>query len=209
MNIIKNISNETTSTRELKDIKMITLHHTGSKASGENILKFLKRKDYINVHYVVLKNGDIHHTVEDNHVAWHAGVSSWKGFKSKYKSLNWCSIGIEVHSDGNHFTDEQRESTRELINSLCKWYKIPNDLILRHKDIAPTRKVDIDDNFWYNEFTTWKDYQNSFNVKTMTKDERKTTEATISILSAIWSKLDANGKDIVSITANQLRKLIK
>jgi hypothetical protein len=34
--------------------------------------------------------------------------------------------------------------------------------VIRHKDVAPKRKIDIDDRIWLNWwFATFKDYQNS------------------------------------------------
>ena len=40
--------------------------------------------------------------------------------------------------------------------------KIPVKRIIRHKDISPGRKNDVDDSFWNNEFKTFSDYQNSY-----------------------------------------------
>ena len=40
--------------------------------------------------------------------------------------------------------------------------QLPVNRIIRHKDIAPKRKNDVDDSFWSNEFKTFTDYQNSY-----------------------------------------------
>lgn len=51
---------------------------------------------------------------------------------------------------------------RELCSFLVGSLGIPVENIIRHKDIAPGRKVDVDDSFWNNEYKTFTDYQNSY-----------------------------------------------
>jgi N-acetyl-anhydromuramyl-L-alanine amidase AmpD len=38
-------------------------------------------------------------------------------------------------------------------------FKIPAQNVLRHKDIAPSRKWDIADTFWNGKFKTWTEFQ--------------------------------------------------
>ena len=63
--------------------------------------------------------------------------------------MNQYSIWIEIIwplADGG-FTDKQRETVAKLTLELCTIHKIPKENVLRHKDIAPGRKVDVADSF--------------------------------------------------------------
>ena len=86
--------------------------------------------------------------VPDLYVAWHAGKSSWKSFKS----LNKNSIGIEISNPGHehnyiNFSKKQIQSILYLSKSLIKKYKIQSSNILGHSDIAPFRKKDPGEKF--------------------------------------------------------------
>lgn len=142
----------------------IILHHTASWSSvpGINVVKYLAQNSaQVSVHYVVDRNWDIYKLAEDNAICWHAWVSSWE-WKT---DLNKYSIWIEIVSDWTIFTEEQRNSVRELVSYLMKQHKLSSDKVIRHKDIAPWRKIDVWDNFWNNEFKTYNDYQNSYSEK--------------------------------------------
>ena len=84
----------------------------------------------------------------DLYVAWHAGISSWKN----YKSLNGSSIGIEITNPGHQFgykkfSKKQINSLIKLSIFLIKKYKISKKNILGHSDIAPMRKKDPGEKF--------------------------------------------------------------
>ena len=86
--------------------------------------------------------------VPDLYIAWHAGVSSWK----KYKSINKYSIGIEISNPGHEhsykkFSKKQIKSILKLSAYLIKKYKIKSNFILGHSDIAPDRKKDPGEKF--------------------------------------------------------------
>ena len=162
MNIINQINNESNPKRELSDIQSIIVHHTGSTASDENNAKFLNKNNYISCHYMVGRNGSIFYLMEEDRIAYHCGKSSYPGLLTKYSSLNHCTLGIEVNSDGTNFTDEQRKSVVELIKYLKEKHNISKELILRHRDIAPGRKWDIGDNFWNKDYSSWAEYINQF-----------------------------------------------
>ena len=86
--------------------------------------------------------------VPDLYIAWHAGISGWKN----YKSLNRYSIGIEISNPGHDnkydkFTNKQIHSILKLSNFLIKKYKIKSKFILGHSDISPDRKKDPGEKF--------------------------------------------------------------
>jgi N-acetyl-anhydromuramyl-L-alanine amidase AmpD len=43
-----------------------------------------------------------------------------------------------------------------------KQHNLSISKVIRHKDIAPGRKIDVGDNFWNNQFKSYLDYQNSY-----------------------------------------------
>ena len=134
--------------RKLKQIKFIIFHYTGMKNEKKAILKLANIKSKVSSHYFIKTNGDILTLVPDLYVAWHAGVSSWKS----YKSINKYSIGIEISNPGHKyyykkFSKKQIKSVLKLSSFLIKKYKIKSNFILGHSDIAPDRKKDPGEKF--------------------------------------------------------------
>jgi len=92
MNINKQICNENNPLRNTKDIQSLTIHHTWSQASDVNMWKYLNKVDYISAHYLVRRDGKVFQLMDDDRIAYHAWVSSYKGLKTKWRSLNWNTI---------------------------------------------------------------------------------------------------------------------
>jgi len=102
----------------------------------------------VSCHYLIKNNGEIVKMVPDLYIAWHAGKSSWKN----YKSLNQNSIGIEITNPGHeygykNFTKKQITALLKLSKFLIKKYKISSKNILGHSDIAVLRKKDPGEKF--------------------------------------------------------------
>ena len=76
--------------RNLKQIKFIIFHYTGMKKESGAINKLTNIQSEVSCHYLIKDNGEIIKIVPDLFIAWHAGKSSWKN----YKSLNLNSVGI-------------------------------------------------------------------------------------------------------------------
>ena len=134
--------------RRFKEIKFIILHYTGMKKESEAINKLTNIQSEVSSHYLIKDNGSIFTLVPDLYVAWHAGKSSWKN----YKSLNKNSIGIEITNPGHEygykkFTQKQIFSLLRLSKFLIKKYNIEPENILGHSDIAPNRKKDPGEKF--------------------------------------------------------------
>jgi len=134
--------------RDLKKIKFIIFHYTGMKKEAEAIKRLTDIKSGVSSHYLIKNNGEIVILVPDLYVAWHAGVSSWKNFKS----LNKYSIGIEISNPGHNFdykkfSKKQIQSILKLSKILIKNYKIIKINILGHSDVAPNRKNDPGEKF--------------------------------------------------------------
>ena len=134
--------------RKVNEIKFIIFHYTGMKNEKEAISKLTNVKSNVSSHYFIKTNGDILTLVPDSYVAWHAGVSSWK----RYKSINKYSIGIEISNPGHEysykkFKKKQIKSVLKLSSFLIKKYKIKSNFILGHSDISPDRKKDPGEKF--------------------------------------------------------------
>ena len=118
------------------------------KKESAAINKLTNIQSEVSSHYFIKNNGEIITLVPDLYIAWHAGKSSWKNFKS----LNRHSIGIEISNPGHQFnykkfSDKQIYSLIRLSKFLIKKYKISPRNILGHSDIATERKKDPGEKF--------------------------------------------------------------
>ena len=134
--------------RKLNQIKFIIFHYTGMKYEKKAIEKLTDFTSKVGCHYFIKINGDVIKMVPEIYSAWHAGISSWK----KYKSLNKNSLGIEISNPGHQFkykkfSQKQIKSLLKLTKYLLKKYKINYKSILGHSDIAPDRKQDPGEKF--------------------------------------------------------------
>jgi N-acetylmuramoyl-L-alanine amidase len=151
-----------------RQIKFIIFHYTGMKKESEAISRLTSVQSEVSCHYLVKNNGAIVKIVPDLYIAWHAGKSSWRNFKS----LNQNSIGIEITNPGHEFgykkfSKKQIYSLLKLSKFLMKKYNIGSKNILGHSDIAPQRKKDPGEKF------PWKYlYKNKIGLwHTLTKEE--------------------------------------
>ena len=103
--------------RSKKKIKFVVLHYTGMKNEFSAIRRLQNPKFKVSSHYLIKKNGEIINLVPDLYEAWHAGLSSWKN----YRSLNKNSIGIEITNPGHQF--DYRNFSKKQIYSLEKILK--------------------------------------------------------------------------------------
>jgi N-acetylmuramoyl-L-alanine amidase len=131
-----------------KKIKFIVFHYTGMKSESDALNRLIGIQSEVSCHYLIKNNGEIIKIVPDLYIAWHAGKSSWKN----YKSLNQNSIGIEITNPGHEhgykkFTQKQITSLLKLSKFLIKKYKISPKNILGHSDIAVLRKKDPGEKF--------------------------------------------------------------
>jgi N-acetylmuramoyl-L-alanine amidase len=165
-------------------IKFIIIHYTGMKKESEAIKKLCDFKSKVSSHYFIKNNGEVLNLVPDLYKAWHAGVSSWKNFKS----INKYSIGIEINNPGHDlkykkFSSKQIFSLNKLLTFLVKNYNIKPQNILGHSDIAPSRKKDPGEKFPWKilakkELCIWhrlneKEIEVFRKKKLSLKDERK------------------------------------
>ena len=199
--------------RPSKQIKFIVFHYTGMKSESDALKRLTDIQSEVSCHYLVKNNGEILKMVPDLYIAWHAGKSSWKN----YKSLNQNSIGIEITNPGHeygykNFTKKQITSLLKLTKLLIKKYKINPKNILGHSDIAVQRKKDPGEKFpWEylskNKIGIW----HRLNKQVLTKNRKlKTNKEEVNFFFNNLLKIGYSKKNRRDINkAIYLRKLAK
>jgi len=123
----------------LRKPNFVILHHTAQNSCEQTLATFTTVKSQVSAHYLVCKDGTVHHMLNDYLRAWQAGVSKW----GNATDINSLSIGIEIDNNGfEPFTEPQINSLLQLLDRLKKAYNIPTANFIGHADIAPGRKVD-------------------------------------------------------------------
>jgi N-acetylmuramoyl-L-alanine amidase len=117
----------------------VIIHHTAQTACDTTLKTFTLQRTQVSAHYVICKDGTIHHMLNDYLRAWHAGNSKW----GNVTDINSVSIGIELDNNGfEPFTETQINSLLQVLKKLKKENNIPAANFIGHSDIAPKRKVD-------------------------------------------------------------------
>jgi N-acetylmuramoyl-L-alanine amidase len=118
----------------------VVIHHTANNSCEETLEYFTTPGGKeASAHYVICKDGTVHHLLNDLLRSHHAGDSKW----GNNTDLNSSSIGIEMDNNGYQpFTEAQISSLTVLLERLKTTYKIPAANFIGHGDIAPSRKVD-------------------------------------------------------------------
>lgn len=129
---------------DLRKPNFVVIHHTAQNACEQTLKTFTLERTKVSAHYVICKDGTVHHMLNDYMRAWHGGIGSW----GNNTDLNSSSIGIEIDNNGfEPFEPEQISSLLQLLAQLKSKYQIPDDHFIGHSDIAPRRKVDPNINF--------------------------------------------------------------
>ena len=124
-------------------IDILVLHYTGMQSAEAAIGRLCDRQARVSSHYVVEEDGTIWRLVAEEHRAWHAGLSHWRG----HEALNGRSIGIEIVNPGHEwgyrpFPPAQMAAVRDLCQGILARHPIPPRNVVAHSDIAPDRKDD-------------------------------------------------------------------
>lgn len=117
----------------------VVIHHTAQNSCEQTLQTFTLPRTQVSAHYVICKDGTVHHMLNDYLRAWHAGNSRW----GNLTDVNSSSIGIEIDNNGfEPFTEQQISRLLNLLTLLKKAHSIPSANFIGHADIAPTRKND-------------------------------------------------------------------
>lgn len=131
----------------LRKPNFVIIHHTAQTACDTTLWTFTLTRTQVSAHYVICKDGTIHHMLNDYLRAWHAGAGQW----GNLTDVNSASIGIELDNNGfEPFPEAQVNSLLQLLKKLKKDNSIPTANFIGHADIAPKRKVDP------NKFFPWE-----------------------------------------------------
>lgn len=123
----------------LRKPNFVIIHHTAQDSCAQTLRTFTLERTKVSAHYVICKDGTLHHMLNDYLRAWHGGISKW----GNLTDINSSSIGIEIDNNGFvPFTTEQITTLLVLLDTLKKRYDIPTANFIGHADIAPTRKND-------------------------------------------------------------------
>ncbi|HAN57129.1 MAG TPA: 1,6-anhydro-N-acetylmuramyl-L-alanine amidase AmpD [Betaproteobacteria bacterium] len=136
------------------DVRLLVVHNISlppGQFGGEGVIElFTHRLDpadhayyasihglRVSAHFFIRRDGELIQFVPCGKRAWHAGVSSWRG----WERCNDFSLGVELEGDDHtSFTDAQYSQLNALIAQLKTAY--PALAIAGHSDIAPGRKTD-------------------------------------------------------------------
>ncbi len=129
---------------DLRKPNFVIIHHTAQNSCEQTLQTFTLERTKVSAHYVICKDGTIHHMLNDYFRAWHGGIAKW----GNNTDINSSSIGIELDNNGYEpFDSSQINSLLTVLEQLKKNYNIPVANFIGHGDIAPKRKVDPNINF--------------------------------------------------------------
>lgn len=146
------------------DITMLVLHYTGMKTAKEALDRLCDPTAKVSAHYMIDEDGTMYQLVSEQHRAWHAGKSFWRGLTN----INAASIGIELVNPGHEFgyrpfPEQQMQSLIDLSQQILNRHPIPARNVVGHSDIAPARKTDPGELFNWNQLANhgiglWPDH---------------------------------------------------
>jgi len=125
---------------EMREIKFLVLHHVQADSVEHAIAQFLQHE--VSSHFLIDVDGKIFELVDENDVAYHAGVSFWAGVDG----LNKCSIGIEFINPApfeKKFSAAQMQAGLELCQYLIAKHNIAAKNIVGHSDIAYDKQTGL------------------------------------------------------------------
>jgi N-acetylmuramoyl-L-alanine amidase len=121
----------------------IVLHYTGMSTDAAALALLCDPSAEVSSHYLIDDRGQILQLVPEARRAWHAGVSFWRGATD----INGLSVGIEMVNPGHEFgyrpfPEAQIAALIDLVADVRIRWTIPDERILGHSDVAPSRKED-------------------------------------------------------------------
>ncbi len=124
-------------------VSMLVLHYTGMKSAADALARLCDVQAQVSAHYVIDEDGKVYQLVEEQHCAWHAGASYWRG----NKNVNNISIGIEIVNPGYEFGYRpfpavQMQAVAGLCSDIIARHQIQPVNVVGHSDVAPLRKED-------------------------------------------------------------------
>ncbi|WP_165043652.1 N-acetylmuramoyl-L-alanine amidase family protein [Adlercreutzia sp. ZJ138] len=167
-----------------RQINHIVVHYTGTTAPAENNVNYFSSTNRnASADWFIDKDGSIWQFNADprNFYSWHCGDGG-----GRYGISNAYSVGIEVVSAGEDFTQAQVNSLHALVVALMEDYGVPAHRVVRHYDAS--RKLcpapyagPANEQKWLNLWRT-----------ITTKEDIVTPEDINRISDAVWNKIINN-----------------
>lgn len=140
-----------------KEVDGILIHSMGEFIGDKFAYDFLKDNN-LSAHFLIDAAGNIIHGPDTSKVAFHAGLSEWKGQTNLNETFigieflifgfhNWSSF-VKAIADPTSFTEDHYKSCAKICRDLMKVYPlITKDRILGHsevsgKDVRSDPKID-------------------------------------------------------------------
>src|SRR5579871_744044 len=96
----------------LRKPNFVIIHHTAQNSCPQTLQTFTVQKTQVSAHYVICRDGTVHHMLNDYLRAWQAGLSRW----GNVTDVNSISVGIELDNNGYEpFSDLQINSLLHLL----------------------------------------------------------------------------------------------
>jgi len=118
--------------------EIVVVHSTAGKTAAGAISWFSnpKNKYKSSAHYVIDTDGAIYQLLNEEVVAWHAGLSHWAG----HDNVNKWSIGIEVACEEKGvYTEAQLDTLFKLVIDIVQRHKIKLENVVRHSDVSTAK----------------------------------------------------------------------
>ena len=124
-------------------VDTLVLHYTGMVSAEAALARMTDARAKVSAHWCIGEDGTLWRLVPEEHRAWHAGQSEWRG----RHSVNDFSIGIELVNPGHEhgyrpFPQAQMDALLDLARAIVARHPIDPRNVVAHSDIAPTRRQD-------------------------------------------------------------------
>jgi len=123
----------------------VCFHHTVIPF-GETLALMQTTASRVSYHVVISTDGTRARLVADHHVAWHAGVSSFKGRNAANAFLLGIAFAGDTRKDP--LTASQIASALEWMGPRWSKYRWTLEWITDHRQVAPNRKDDLKPDEW-------------------------------------------------------------
>lgn len=123
----------------------VLIHHTVMSYDA-TISYMLDPASRVSYHAIIAKSGERCQLVPDEHIAWHAGVSTFQG----RDHCNFFLLGLAFEGDTYRepLTASQLESAFEWLGFRWAIYHLNPDVIVDHRQVAAGRKDDLNPAEW-------------------------------------------------------------
>ena len=133
-------------------VSMLVLHYTGMQSGKSALQRLRDPAAKVSAHYLIEEDGEVFALVNEEKRAWHAGVSHWAGVEG----VNGVSVGIEIVNPGHWwgykpFPEAQKKSVMEAVKRITWRWDISPANVVGHSDVAPMRKEDPGEEFFWGE----------------------------------------------------------